>query len=255
MASETKKNIMDSEQHSIKKSIVLHLLPGFLLLIFFIIVAPILGSHGFPSIFSLLIGTVFILFPFEFGYLLHQGKKKNRTFSLRGIILYRESIAVWQYFVFVPALLFWGFAVALLIARPLDNYLISRLFSWLPDWFFLDEVSNNLSRYPKSILMITMVFGFVFNGIVGPIVEELYFRGYLMPRLSRLRMWAPLISTFLFSLYHFFTPWQNPLRIAAILPLSYAVWWKRNVWIGIYVHCLLNSFGMVSTVVSLFGQI
>jgi hypothetical protein len=39
-------------------------------------------------------------------------------------------------------------------------------------------------------------------------VEEYYFRGYLLPRLSRFGSLAPVINVALFSLYHFFTPWQ-----------------------------------------------
>ena len=45
-------------------------------------------------------------------------------------------------------------------------------------------------------------------------VEEMYFHGYLLPRISRLGAWAPLVNTVLFSLYHFFTPWLNVGRIA-----------------------------------------
>jgi membrane protease YdiL (CAAX protease family) len=46
------------------------------------------------------------------------------------------------------------------------------------------------------------------------VVEEMYFRGYLLPRISRLGAWAPLVNTVLFSLYHLFTPWLNVGRIA-----------------------------------------
>ena len=45
-------------------------------------------------------------------------------------------------------------------------------------------------------------------------VEEMFFRGYLLPRISRLGAWAPLVNTVLFSLYHLFTPWLNVGRIA-----------------------------------------
>jgi membrane protease YdiL (CAAX protease family) len=44
----------------------------------------------------------------------------------------------------------------------------------------------------------------------------------------------------LFSLYHFFTPWQNPERILGLLPLMVVVWWRRNLYIGMTVHCLGN---------------
>ena len=45
-------------------------------------------------------------------------------------------------------------------------------------------------------------------------VEKMYFRGYLLPRISRLGAWAPLVNTVLFSPYHLFTPWLNVGRIA-----------------------------------------
>jgi membrane protease YdiL (CAAX protease family) len=60
--------------------------------------------------------------------------------------------------------------------------------------------------------------GDVVNAVAGPVVEEVYFRGYLLPRISRFGAWAPLINTVLFSVYHFFTPWQNVGRILGLLP-------------------------------------
>jgi hypothetical protein len=43
------------------------------------------------------------------------------------------------------------------------------------------------------------------NVILGPVTEELYLRGYLLPRLYRFGIWAPLINISLFSLYHYLT--------------------------------------------------
>ena len=83
------------------------------------------------------------------------------------------------------------------------------------------------------------------NGIAGPLVEELYFRGYLLPRIPSRRGWAPLINVILFSLYHFFSPWQNVTRIVALIPLVYTVAWKRNIYLSIFTHCILNTLGMI----------
>jgi uncharacterized protein len=63
-------------------------------------------------------------------------------------------------------------------------------------------------------------------------VEEFYFRGYLLPRLSRFGNWAPLINAVLFSLYHFFTPWQALSRIVAVTPIAWVVQRKRCIYIG-----------------------
>jgi membrane protease YdiL (CAAX protease family) len=58
-----------------------------------------------------------------------------------------------------------------------------------------------------------------------------------------LKGWAPLVGAVLFALYHLWSPWQFAVRLVALLPMVYAVWWKRSVWIGIGAHCLVNLVG------------
>jgi hypothetical protein len=70
-----------------------------------------------------------------------------------------------------------------LLFPPLDGFLMEKVFSWLPGWFFFAE---NFTQYSTAVLLVTWTFGLVVNGIAGPVVEEMYFRGYLLPRISRL---------------------------------------------------------------------
>jgi hypothetical protein len=35
-----------------------------------------------------------------------------------------------------------------------------------------------------TVLLITWAFGLIMNGVAGPVMEEVYFRGYLLPRIS-----------------------------------------------------------------------
>ncbi|MBE0684671.1 MAG: CPBP family intramembrane metalloprotease, partial [Anaerolineaceae bacterium] len=127
----------------------------------------------------------------------------------------------------------------------LDALISETLFAWFPGWSFHNNLLGNVSQYSKTALKITIVAGFLLNGIAGPIVEELYFRSYLLPRIPASKWWAPLINITLFSLYHFFTPWQNLTRILAFLPFGYFVVWKKNILISICAHCLMNIAGMV----------
>lgn len=92
-------------------------------------------------------------------------------------------------------------------------------------------------------MVATLVFGLVVNGLALPAVEELYFRGYLLPRIPCGR-WSPLVNASLFSLYHFFSPWGNLTRVLAVTPIAYVVRWKRNVYLGIATHCLLDTMAM-----------
>lgn len=237
------KNVSEGN-HSILKTVILSLLPGLLILLFFIILGPYSSSLGIPPLLIILIAIPLILIPFELGFLLYQGKKINGKLSLKNVVLFREKIPLWQYIILISLLLLWTYYAFAILPPIVDLYFIKQYFNWLPDWFFLD----NLEGYSKFVLIITVVFGFIFSGILGPIVEELYFRGYLLPRIKQTKGWAPIINVLLFSLYHFFTPWQNVTRIIALVPMVYSVWWKRNIYIGIITHCTLNSIGMIGMI-------
>ena len=230
---------------SLLQSIGLHLLPGALTTAVYALLAPIMMASGFPALFALLLAALLVLIPCEFGYLLYQAQKNNRSFSLQGVVLYRQRVPVWQYVVFPLGLLIWGAVISGVIS-PYENRIGPALFPWLPDWFFISGVSQ-FRAYSRSALLATFILGLVVNGLVGPIVEELYFRGYWLPRLSRLGRWAPLLHAVLFSLYHFWAPWQNLSRILLIVPWAYTVWWKRNIYLGILMHCAIDVIGWVLT--------
>lgn len=110
-----------------------------------------------------------------------------------------------------------------------------------------------LRQYPGGILLLTSVVYFIFNVFVGPIVEELYFRGYLTAKLSRYGIGAPIIVTVLFSLYHLWLPFQNLFRISAFFPAAYFAWKEKNIYISIVFHCISNLFSTVSFLVALYS--
>lgn len=176
----TGKGVADG-QHSLVRTLVLHLLPGALLTLFSLAAVPVVRGLGFPSVMAFFLAILFVLIPFEFGYLLYRARE-NGT-SLGSVVLYREPVPRAQFVGLVLGLLAWSGIFYALIYPPLDIFFIENVFSWLPDSFFLVE---DFSRYSTAALVTTWVFGMVVNAIVGPIVEEVYFRGYLLPRISRL---------------------------------------------------------------------
>ncbi len=231
------------EQHSMGRSVFLHLLPGALVTLFFVLFGPVAERWGAPALMAIFIGAALIVVPFELGYLLREGRRKNGRLSLDGVVLYRHRLPLWHYFVLVPGGLAWMMLVFFVATRPIDAFLIDRLFSWLPEWFF--GAARSLEQYPRPALLAMAVLALAVNGVAAPIVEELYFRGYLLPRISRLGNWAPIVSSVLFSLYHFFTPWQNPARLLVLIPFTYVLRWNRNIYWGMIVHVSLNTIAMV----------
>jgi membrane protease YdiL (CAAX protease family) len=233
------------QAHTLWQSIGLHLIPGMLITIFYFVSAPVVLQAGYPVLMAILLAILVILIPFELGYLFYESRKQPGKNSLAKIILNRDPLPLWQYFVIVPLLLGWCATIFISLA-PMDEYIIRHFFAWIPTWLIPVTTQAGLSQYPAQNLYITVVAAFALNGIAGPLVEELYFRGFLLPRIPASRVWAPLINVLLFSLYHFFSPWQNITRILALIPMVYAVSWKRNIYLSIFTHCLLNTMGMIS---------
>ena len=252
MSEEDLKPGHDIEQHSIIKSVFLHLLPGLLITLFFLVVLPMSIVRGGTSYLAILLAILFVLIPFELGYLFYQGKKRNGRFSLKGIILYREKISVGEYLLIIPVLYLFIVIISLLLS-PVRTFIIDTFFSWVPGWVFLEDFLEDLAAYSRSSLILTLFLGLLLSGFGASIVEELYFRGYLLPRISRFKMLAPLMNVALFSLYHFFSPWQYPVIFLAFLPIVYVVYLKKNIYLGIIVHCLLNGIGVLHLMSSILS--
>ncbi len=235
---------VEAPQHTLLRSVALHLFPGALVTAFFIVAGPLCESWGAPALLAVFFSIGLIVIPLELGWLLYEARKRNGTFSLEGIVLFREPMSRQKYLALIVPGTAWILFVYMVLAAPVDRYVIDRLFTWAPTWF-LNGSSNDLAQYGKPILILAAGLGLILNGIIAPLVEELYFRGYLLPRLSYLGLWGPLLCGLLFSLYHFFTPWENPIRLLVVLPLVYLVTWTRNIYWGMIVHVTNNTLAML----------
>ncbi len=231
----------DIVKHSLLKSIVLHLLPGLLGGIFYFAIVPFVKEQGFPSVMAISLAGIFVLIPFELGFLLYQKRLTGKNL-FNGVIQYCQRIPTWQYFVWVPVV----FLITGLLFTIFNftSKFIMTLFNWMPSDMILNMGLSN--EYSKTILIITYGVLLLFIVLILPAIEELYFRGYLLPRMPpNLKGWTPIIHSVLFALYHTWTPWMFIVRTIGVLPLIYMVKHKKNIYLGIIVHCLLNSVDFV----------
>lgn len=236
------------DQHSPGQSLLLHLLPGVLIGACYFALIPVLRQWGYPAMMALMCALVLVLVPVELGYLLYQGRKKNGRISLRGVVLYRTPIPTWQYFLWVPGL-FVLLGLIFTPLKPLDAFIQQQFFAWVP----LLESGLQVG-YSQGALIVTYAMVAIFGAVVGPVVEELYFRGYLLPRMGYAGKWAPLLHSFLFGLYHVWTPWMFVTRTLGMLPLVYAVQ-RRNLNLAILVHVLVNMLDVIAAISFIIGMV
>jgi membrane protease YdiL (CAAX protease family) len=221
--------------------VLLHLVPGFLIAGCYFALIPALQQRGYPSIMALMCAAALVLLPVELGVLLFEGLRKNGRFSLKGVVLYRMPIPTWHYFLWVPVL-FIILGLIFTLMRPVDDFLRQSLFPWMPV-----PQSGLQPGYSQGALIRTYLMVGIFGTALAPIVEEFYFRGYLLPRMGYAGRWAPVLHSLLFGLYHVWTPWKFLSRTLGILPLVYAVRW-RNLYLAIIMHVLINALDLIAGV-------
>ena len=235
------------EQHSLPRSIVLHLLPGAALFGFVLVAAAL----GMPAILALLAGIALVIIPIELGYLLYQGKQKSGRWSVWEVVDYREPLPARRIVLWAVPLVVWFIVMLFLSVAVLDERIADGLFSWYPESVREFASLEGDGTYAAWVLVVVFAAAFAINGIIGPVVEELYFRGHLLPRIDRFGRGAPVLNAVLFSLYHFWTPWQNVGRILGLLPWIYTVWRKRSVALSMAVHISVNCIFLLLVLAAL----
>ena len=134
--------------------------------------------------------------------------------------------------------------IAFLATAPLKRLLQASAFAWWPNALTLRPGTE--TGYSDTALIVTAALLLVGTVLVAPVVEELYFRGYLLPRMpQQLGRWALPAHVALFAAYHLWTPWLAPTRIIAVLPLAYIALRTRDLRVGIVAHVLLNAADLI----------
>jgi membrane protease YdiL (CAAX protease family) len=224
------------EQHSLGRSTVLHLLPGAALFAFVLVAAAL----GVPAILALLVGIALVVVPIELGYLLYQARRETGRWSVWGVVDYREPLPVRKIALWTVPLVAWFIVMLFVSVAALDERIADGLFAWYPESVREFASLEGDGTYATWVLVVVFAAAFAINGVLGPVVEELYFRGHLLPRIDRFGRGAPVLNAVLFSVYHLWTPWQNIGRILGLLPWIYTVWRKRSVALSMAIHISVN---------------
>jgi hypothetical protein len=126
------------KQHGVIESILLHLLPGVVIL-----VAILIFSHPFFStlmgidarlspIVGYLLSILFGLLPVQLGVLLLAGRKETGKLSIRNVVKFTEVSRVKEYVILVPAFILYFVALFVVIAPMIQPYIVQTFFYWWP---------------------------------------------------------------------------------------------------------------------------
>lgn len=225
------------KKHTAIQTILFHLLPGIIQLSIFILLIPLTLQWGFASDFADNLVNIVAIFPIQIGVLLFVAKKTTGTYKITKLIPYTEQSKITEYILFIVIIGAWALSVGALLS-PLEDGLRDSLFSFIPDSIAMRNIDTSL--LPKNKLFLSACLGILANGIIAPVTEELYFRGFLLPKIKLSPNMAVVISAVLFSLYHFFSPWYFLSRVLMTLPIYYWVMKRKNIRFSIIAHIIAN---------------
>lgn len=217
----------------------------------------ILGHFcSMPYILLFCILGTFTLVPIELGFIISASKKEYGSFSLKSALTGQVKMPVWK--IILIAFLFFSLAGLLSVTiATLENNLLSQVrqavLNHLPVGFDWQNIEY-LKTFSKPVLIITCIYYCIFNVIIGPVTEELFFRGYLTSHYKNQNGFTPILIAILFSLYHFWLPFNNVFRILVFAPVAYVAYKKKNIYISMCFHCMCNLFSVVGFILAVAAK-
>ncbi len=190
-----------------------HLLPGLALTCVAVGAGELLDASGLPRIWALLGGVIVVQVPLLLAlraWLLIRRPRSTGTTRLQGR---SRRFAIFAA-TLVAALLLPG------LASWSEAFIRMHLFSWLPEWWSAGPASLVGLDSTESVITLTLwILGPV---LLGPIAEELYFRGALLPRVPAGPWRAAAASAGLFAIYHLWQPYAVLTVFLFALPIAVA---------------------------------
>ncbi|WP_280276688.1 CPBP family intramembrane glutamic endopeptidase [Nocardia wallacei] len=226
-----------SDRHPVPLSVLLHLAPGALIVAAYLLIGePLVDAIDYPHFAGWAIALCTVLLPILAG-LLWLGYRRNGRLALRSVLHYTgRPVPRGTLVAMVVPLILWMITLGYALA-PVNTFVLDNLFTWLP---YADAGSNGtnayLHGYSHSTTLTTMLICLPLTGFALPLIEELYFRGFLLPRIAHLGRLAPVINTILFSLYHLWSPWAFLSRVLFTFPGYWLAWRHRDIRISIGMH-------------------
>lgn len=215
----------------------LQLLPGLANLIAFVPLAYWFHRINLPPFLALAVAILIAEVPTSWYIIVRCTRRETGSgFRLTAAFPWRADIAWWFYAAVGVPLIIFGVAMTVIVAPAIAAEIRDAVAPDVPSWFLLEPDPEIFASLPRTLL-ITMWLAtlLVFAGI-GGFTQELYSRGFLLPRTQHWGAWAPAFNALLFGVFHLQAPWSWPGFAILALPWAYLVWRTRSIKIGLVGH-------------------
>jgi hypothetical protein len=236
-----------TSQMSVTQLLLAVFLPSGFAFIGFRVVLPALVANGSPVLIAWpSIASVMLLIFVVIAILLLNREAKTLGISLWARMCMKKlSLKEWGLYIVV---IFVGM-FASLAAQGLVPPFMQVFHLSIPDYmpFFLNPAINAATT-DVSILSpglplrgsygLLLLMGITL--LLNILTEELYFRAWMLPKLSRYGTWGWVMNGIFFALYHTFQFWLFPTLLVASLFFAFIFYKSRSIWPSFAAHLIGN---------------
>lgn len=254
---ETQTNDSNLKPMSFWSSLLFFGIPTMIMFFSFYVVMPKLmklGINPFYSYFFSMGGSLLLMLGASLlAYKLENNPWNWRRFKER-YRLHTMKKKDWILFIMI----FVGSSISYILISPFLEKLIKSgiipIPSSIPNW------QNPLTSLPPSVVLDQTfgglkgnwlaVFAFLLLLIINILGEELWWRGYILPRQELVfgnLTW--IVHGLFWAFFHAFVWWEIIGLLTVTLPLSFMVWRLKNNTPGLLLHFVVNSVHLIPIIV------
>jgi hypothetical protein len=219
---------------SVGQAVGLQILPGVPALVVFLAAAALFANRGLPVILALYVAILVGEVPATWAVMVWQAKREGRS-DLASLFPWRRRLPRWQYLAIGLPLAIVSLLIMGSLQTTVAESLRTSLFAWVPQWAVLD-MAGGFEGISRNTLLTIWILGLVSATLLGGATQELFARGFLLPRTAHLGHGAPVLNAAAFAVLHLVSPWSWPVFFLVSLPWAFAVFRTRSIQLGLVGH-------------------
>jgi len=214
----------------------LQLLPGVANVLIFLPSAWVLHQAGLPVMFALGLAILFGEVPVAWWIMIRRTRAEQGSFSFKTAFPWARALR-WQTYAL------WGLPIILIsMVLMMTGQMVvapqiqQSFFPFIPEWMHIIQSPAELAELPPRVLLALWTVSLVIFTLIGGVTQELFSRGFLLPRMAHMGPVAPVLNALFFAMLHLGAPWGWPIFFVTSLIWAAAVWRTRSVKIGLFGH-------------------
>ena len=224
-------------------------------------ILPWTVDNGFPKVLMWgIIASIMLLLFVIVGFVLIKNEAKTNNISIRDRLLIKK-LSVKQWLICLGIMIV-GIILSSTVS-PLVEYFKELPGLSIPDYmpFWLNPsidpmntdiniLSPNFTLKGNYLVVVIMSLCLLLNILA----EEIYFRGWLLPKMQNFGKWSWVLNGFLFALYHTFQLWLFPMIFVLSLATTLTVYLSKSILPAFVTHIVANFLlGILGIIALVFG--